>query len=66
MQLASSFYLDRLELEQPPVTLEGGAEGKKDAGFLITLRSCGVVISSMPVLGYLSYEKNKPISGFLK
>lgn len=38
---------------------------KKEAEFLMILLNCCLVMSFMPILGYLLDEKNKPISRFL-
>lgn len=62
----SSFFLECLEQESPPVTLKVVEQKlRKEAGFLITKLSCRIVMSSLPMLVYLLSEKNKPISGFL-
>ena len=44
---------------------DGGTEMKKEADFLMILLNCCLVMSFMPILGYLLDEKNKPISRFL-
>lgn len=62
----SSFFLECLEQESPPVTLKVVEQKpRKEIEFLITKLSCCIVMSSLPILGYLLSEKNKHISGFL-